>query len=204
LTAADPNFLDFDLFSANDWYMWHNRWEYDRIFLQEWKNIDFLGKKRHILSVIADVTVAGSGVSENVRGAIVEPTDSNSIHIFMCEGVGEFKVQGWYDKQRRWFPEVDPDGDGYPSDSDFFTTGMPLVADPCNVPGLLYSSPVGLFVCGNSTVTEDANSLSGLVESNFNAIPGLGRALKFTFTLYDSKGILEKGRTFTHIVYIGD
>lgn len=29
-------------------------------------------------------------------------------------------------------------------------------------------------------------------------------ALKFTFTLYDSKGILEGGRTFTHIVYLGD
>ena len=28
-------------------------------------------------------------------------------------------------------------------------------------------------------------------------------ALKFTFTLYDSKGIIKNGRTFTHIVYIG-
>jgi len=30
------------------------------------------------------------------------------------------------------------------------------------------------------------------------------RAFKFTFTLYDSKGILEDGKTFTHIVYLGD
>ena len=29
-------------------------------------------------------------------------------------------------------------------------------------------------------------------------------ALKFTFTLYDSKGIIKGGRTFTHIVYIGN
>jgi len=29
-------------------------------------------------------------------------------------------------------------------------------------------------------------------------------ALKFTFTIYDSKGILKQGRTFTHIVYVGD
>ena len=28
------------------------------------------------------------------------------------------------------------------------------------------------------------------------------RAFKFTFTLYDSKGVLKKGRTFTHIVYL--
>lgn len=30
------------------------------------------------------------------------------------------------------------------------------------------------------------------------------RALKFTFRLYDSKGIIENGKKFSHIVYIGD
>jgi len=29
------------------------------------------------------------------------------------------------------------------------------------------------------------------------------RAFKFTFTLYDSKGIIANGKTFTHIVYLG-
>jgi prepilin-type N-terminal cleavage/methylation domain-containing protein len=29
-------------------------------------------------------------------------------------------------------------------------------------------------------------------------------AFKFTFTLYDSKAIIKQGRTFTHIVYLGD
>jgi prepilin-type N-terminal cleavage/methylation domain-containing protein len=29
------------------------------------------------------------------------------------------------------------------------------------------------------------------------------RAFKFTFTLYDSKGVIKNGRTFTHIVYLG-
>ena len=33
--------------------------------------------------------------------------------------------------------------------------------------------------------------------------PG-AKALKFTFTLRDSKRIIENGRRFTHIVYIGD
>ena len=37
----------------------------------------------------------------------------------------------------------------------------------------------------------------------FEKRPGT-RALKFSFTLYDSMGIIEKGRRFTHIVYIGD
>ena len=30
------------------------------------------------------------------------------------------------------------------------------------------------------------------------------KAFKFTFTLYDSKGILKEGKTYTHIVYLGD
>ena len=29
-------------------------------------------------------------------------------------------------------------------------------------------------------------------------------AFKFTFTLYDSKGVIKNGRIFTHIVYLGD
>jgi prepilin-type N-terminal cleavage/methylation domain-containing protein len=33
--------------------------------------------------------------------------------------------------------------------------------------------------------------------------PVAPKALKFTFTLYDSRGIIEGGRTFTHIVYLG-
>jgi hypothetical protein len=32
----------------------------------------------------------------------------------------------------------------------------------------------------------------------------LPKAIKFTFTLYDSKGILKEGRIFTHIVYLGN
>jgi hypothetical protein len=30
------------------------------------------------------------------------------------------------------------------------------------------------------------------------------KALKFTFTLYDSRGVFKEGQTFTHIVYLGE
>jgi hypothetical protein len=30
------------------------------------------------------------------------------------------------------------------------------------------------------------------------------KAIRFTFTLYDSKGVFKNGQTFTHIVYLGD
>jgi hypothetical protein len=144
-----------------------------------------------MLTVIADVTVDGSTILDAARGATVEPADANTIHMLLCEGVGEFKVQGWYDAESRWMPEVDPDGNGDLSDRDFFL-------DDVNVPGVLYPYPPygGVFI-------RSINFSNFLVnEANFNWIPGLGRALKFTFTLYDSKGIIKGGRTFTHIVYL--
>ncbi|MCP4712759.1 MAG: hypothetical protein GY869_29375, partial [Planctomycetes bacterium] len=92
-----------------------------------------------------------------------------------------------YDPQQRWFPEIIWDEDGRIVATDF------IVDDDDSgriheerVPGVLYSPP---FYYN---------------EADFNFIPGLGRALKFTFTLYDSKNIFRQGKTFTHIVYLDD
>ena len=61
-------------------------------------------------------------------------------------------------------------------------------------------------------LTVDANGTFNWQPDNAaiinNALPADGfywpRALKFTFTLYDSRGVFKDGQTFTHIVYIGD
>jgi len=206
-------FFDPNSFTDDDWYAWNNWLEYDKTTLQEWKNIN-RGDKRNMLSVISDVTVGYSNVPDAVRGSIVDPADPNSIHMLMCEGVGEFEVQGWYDAQQRWVPEVDPNGNGILSDdSDFFldpTDSTQL--DPCSVPGVLYPYPPDGFVSISGVFYCDPDTLEGqwkfselrsrLNEERFSEIPGLGRALKFTFTLYDSKGVIKDGRTFTHIVYL--
>jgi prepilin-type N-terminal cleavage/methylation domain-containing protein len=194
------------------WFDWNDRNEYDRISLSEWENIPWRisgdvnePNKPNLLSVIMDVNVVdvnavtgnieGSTVSTRIRGATIETQDPASIHMLLCEGVGEFEVQGWYNG--RWVPEVDPDKDGDLSDSNFY------LVNPENVPGILYPyreippKPYGGVGINN------INYSSQLVnQENFNQIPGLGRALKFTFTLYDSKGIIKEGRTFTHIVYL--
>ena len=194
ILTADPalaGFLDPDNFTDAQWYEWNNRYEYDNIALEAWKSIPSQGKI-DILSVISDVKVGTSGVSEQIRGAMVEPTDPNSIHMLLCEGVAEFKIQGWNDARQRWVPEVDPDGDGNPADTHFFLT------DPNRTPGVLYPYPP----FGGVSINNISYPRQQVDEAHFNAIPGLGRALKFTFTLYDSKGIIEQGRTFTHIVYL--
>jgi len=53
----------------------------------------------------------------------------------------------------------------------------------------------------------DGNINSGLIQWQRSILGLLSispKALKFTFTLYDSKRIIKEGRTFTHIVYLGN
>jgi prepilin-type N-terminal cleavage/methylation domain-containing protein len=200
ILIADLPPFDPNGFGDQQWYDWNNLYEYDKIFLDAWKNIP-LKDKIEMLSVIGDVAVRvstpggtfTSKVKEEFRGANVNPKNPNSIHMLLCQGVGEFKVQSWYDDQRRWIPEVNPDGDRDLDDSDFLLLGNDL--DPNDVPVLWY--PYGAVSIRNINYPAQA-----MDEDHFYSIPGLGRALKFTFTLYDSKGIIKTGRTFTHIVYL--
>lgn len=193
ILTANPgltDFPDFDSFSDTQWYEWNNRYEYDKISLEGWKNISWQNKI-NMLSATTDIEISGTTVNTAIRGVDVEPADANSIHMLLCEGVSEFKIQGWYDAQQQWVPEVDPDGNGDLTDTHFFLN------EPNNVPGVLYPAPNGTININNIDYPRDQ-----IDEAYFNAIPGLGRALKFTFTLFDSRGIIENGMTFTHVVYL--
>jgi len=216
----DEFILDPNAFGATvlEWYRWNNILEYDKITLDGWKNIrwdtdtsDPRGSdqpcKMNILSVITDIRTTADVSDSLLMGATVKPSEPDSIHMLLCEGVGGFKIQGWYDAQQRWIPEIDPDGDGSLSDTDFILDPTDAtILDSENVPGVLYpyrmapSAPYGRVILGGTFSDELYQEI--LNESSFNLIPGLGRALKFTFTLYDSKGIIKQGRTFTHIVYL--
>jgi hypothetical protein len=122
----------------------------------------------------------------------------------MLEGVGSFSVQwGYYAtlpgppplSTWLWWPSTDPDGNGNFIDSDFGTSGMNL-----NSFGFYFNSatPAGWF-------SPTGVSPDGPKGSYYPAVkPAYLKAFKFTFTLYDSKGIFKAGQTFTHIVYLGD
>jgi len=188
ILAADLSAIKPWQFSLGDqWFLWNNLVEYDTLFLEEWKNMP-KNIKEYMLSVITDVSVGSSGVSQPFWGAQVDPAEPNSIHMLLCEGVGEFKIQGWYDEEQRWVPEVDHD--------DFL--------DPNNPNGLWvwYPYPPYGEVNLGRPAFQGGSFQDILNERDFDEIPGLGRALKFTFTLYDSRGIIKKGRVFTHIVYL--
>jgi hypothetical protein len=196
--------------------------EYDTWTMAPWMTIPFddgspappHGGKATMLSIITGFEIGPTYMASSERGAKFDADDPSTVHMLFSEGVGEFSIQGWYYDDNinnlygklpgvyRWFPMIDPDGDGVlTDDSDFRLNGSDIHSDLA--PGLFYHNTDGKHVMGpDETVPASQYPSSLLNQANFNNIPGLGRALKFTFTLYDSKGIFKDGKTFTHIVYL--
>lgn len=184
----------------------NNYYEYDNLTAGEWLTL-LWPDMRHMLTVAADVSVDGA----TAPGGLCADTPAH-VHQVLAQGVSSFNIQGWYEPAKRWFPEVDPDGDRDISDSDFYTTGSPPVLDESAPLRLIYPWPWdlnpdmavdgGIVDFGDTVVNTYRRDL--INRDNFNRIPGLGRALKFTFTLYDSRGVFKDGKTFTHIVYLDD
>lgn len=195
---------------TNNWY------EYDTMSMQQWYDVDFAAKMP-MFSYITGLNILSYAPS-GLRGLRVSPDDTDSIHMMLSQGVGSFSIQGWYDAEQRWVPEIDPDGNGViDEDTDFVLNGSDIDYNayvglwyrdryPNSVYGLF--EPLGPPIWDGFALFGDnwpAPAYSGpFNENTFNHIPGLGRAFKFTFTIYDSKGIFPDGKTFTHIVYLDD
>lgn len=206
---ADP--LGMSKFTDSDWRDWMSNKETDAVSLRGWELIDS-AYKADILSVIGDVEVGLDNYTSKKRdtagGVMLDAAHPQSLHAFLCRGVGQFEIQGWSDAEQRWIPSVNPNGDAsLTDDSDFVLEGdKPRAPDATgrwnrhdgsnldqrNIPGVWY--PRGPAIIGNTAISP--------LDGDFNKTPGLGRALKFTFTLYDSRGLIPNGRTFTHIVYL--
>lgn len=160
--------------------------EYQTMPLEDWLNLDFDLYKKEILAKVLDLRVKGSIAAEG--GPRIDFTTpqktADTIHLLLCKGVGQFHVQIWEPGYRRWWPEIDPNYDGDYSDAD--TRRWDGTAD-------------GYKLIGNQMDTE--NLPGYYVKQNPSEFEAqIGSALKFTFTLYDSKGIFPEGKTFTYIV----
>jgi prepilin-type N-terminal cleavage/methylation domain-containing protein len=136
---------------------------------------------------------------------LINLTDANTLHLLMAQKVGNFSVQWSYlftnagQTYVYWWPSIDPDGNGDLTDSDFVSMG---------------SNSFGFYF--NTIAPSSVTNWSSYSGANGYYYPDLGnprnpsnkpvfpQALKFTFTLYDSRGVFKDGQTFTHIVYIGD
>jgi prepilin-type N-terminal cleavage/methylation domain-containing protein len=156
-------------------------YEHDRLSLSQWK------------------TIQGSSYDAITNTCFgfrpwIDMDDPNTFHKLMCEEVGSFAIQWAYpDDELRWFPSNDPDGDPLTSDSHFG-----LIGEGEDEFGVYFNIP------GSADLT--VQKWYFIDDSKFNGTPfkRYPTALKFTFKLYDSKEILEGGRTYTHIVYLGD
>jgi hypothetical protein len=130
----------------------------------------------------------------------VNLADANTLHLLMAQKVGSFSVQWSYLFTNAgqtfvyWWPNIDPDGNGNLTDSDFGASGITL-----NQFGFHFNTAASSF--STSWFTD---SYAGTMGSYYLTKPSFPQALKFTFTLYDSRGVFKDGQTFTHIVYLGD
>jgi len=190
-TAMDV-FPDFAPFDAADFYINERDLEYDTISPSLWDSVDhrYIEEMMTIITGVQfdyvdddadDTTVDVGGVlnnSGNPIGPEVDLSDPSSLHKLFCDGVSEFRMHFWRVSMGRWWPLADPDGNGNITDSDYpFVNG-----NPAN--GLRPNTNYYFQWPGDGTFLDEF------------------KAIKFTFTLYDSYGVFEDGKTFTHIVYL--
>jgi prepilin-type N-terminal cleavage/methylation domain-containing protein len=162
--------------------------EYQTMALEDWLNLDFSVYKREILAKVLDLRMENSQAIEGgPRIDFSTPqTTANTVHLLLCKGVGQFHVQIWERGYQRWWPEIDPNYDGDYSDADTQRWD---------------GTPNGYRLAGNRI--DDAYPRGYYILRNSSDFDNqIGSALKFTFTLYDSKGVFPEGKTFTYIVYL--
>jgi len=109
------------------------------------------------------------------------PYLEEDLPLYMANGVADFMIQvAVWDPGTQTFI--------WPPDNSVFDNPL-FDSDNDDIFGFFYNVPLSEVI---SEVLVDWQDWSA----------SWPRAIKFTFTLYDSKGIIEGGRTFTHIVYL--
>ncbi|MHC4088519.1 MAG: PilW family protein [Planctomycetota bacterium] len=185
-------------------YMKNDFFEHDSLSLAQWKTVDRIAYDGPILNGCFDLRT------------IFDTRDPNTFQRLMCKGVSSFSIQwAYWDPvyaKFHWFPSSDPDGDGDPADSHFQLMLMNNYPVPPPAPayagfnafGTFFNIPTGqINYWGPISEMIYAYDSINAVNKTF-AVDFFPKALKFTFTLHESKDIIKGGRTFTHIVYLGD
>ncbi|MCX5634327.1 MAG: prepilin-type N-terminal cleavage/methylation domain-containing protein [Planctomycetota bacterium] len=200
ILTADSSLKQFPLeganFSASFTPTGNDSNEYDTNSLSQWKVITSTQANNDKIIATCFDNTSGRPQIDFVSQPLV------GLHMLMTEGVGSFAVQWAYsctasggNTEYRWWPADNPDGDAATVDSDFGNLmGMGKLRF-----GIYFNMSGGVTVANtpdwsgsDQAKTENATPFAGFFP----------RALKFTFRIYDSKGIIKGGRTFTHIVYL--
>lgn len=199
----DPGNIATTFDASFSGYRKNEFYEHDSLSLAQWKIVDRATYNNPILNAcFASRTLFHTG-------------DPNTFQRLMCKGVSSFSIQWayWDPAYNRfhWFPSNDPDGDGNPADSHFqlmLMNGYPASPGPAyanfNAFGTFFNVPTRQINYWGpvSEMIYAYDSING-VNKTFG-VDFFPKALKFTFTLHESRDIIKGGRTFTHIVYLGD
>jgi type II secretory pathway pseudopilin PulG len=162
----------------------NDRYEYDLATLTDWNNLcQNTANCNHLIE-----TCFGNYNDYALGGRPkIDYQDFETLHLLLSQGTIQMQIQFSYldpaTQQIRWFPGIDPAGDGSVA-SDF--SGQSRF-------GYYYNMPVGV----DPDMDGDGNP-----DTLWTFWPTLPKALKFTFVLRDSNGVFDDGKTFTHIVYL--
>lgn len=150
--------------------------EYDNLSLADWKMIldDPARASHYILTCF-----------NNRPGVDLSAADGQSLHMILSQGVGSFAVQRakWDSTTStyKWYPET----------TDFGASTQW---------GEYYYYKADTTYAYTSAFQSSTSGWFHFTEPFTTSI----RAMKFTFTIYDSKGVFPDGKTFTHIVYLNN
>jgi len=178
--------------------------EHDSLSLARWKALDITE-----YDVFSVVTTPILNICFDFP-PWVNMGDAKTFHKLMCQGVGNLAIQwAYWDaayNKYHWFPSNNPDSRGtYSHFTLVKMDGFPATAS--SKPGYVDFDVFGVFFnIPNASQRNYWGIASRMRYNPTNKFPSgfYPKALKFTFTLYDSKGVIKNGRTFTHIVYLGD
>ena len=178
----------------------NNLVEYDQLSLVDWQNlVQTTANNNQLLNTcfnnLQNTTTAGR--------PMIDMKNTNTLHLLLSGHIGEFKVQWAYKSEDqikntatgetfganerfsgvRWWPDY--------SRGDFYQAGFGAYFD---MPGGISGAMVGQW---KTVGVWEHQSEAVYFASDFYP-----KVLKFTFTVYDAKGLFPNGRTFTHIVMI--
>jgi hypothetical protein len=202
ILTADTSLFPFPVIAdVNNFSRANNDgFEHDSISLARWKAI--AGEPNSFGNNKIVDTCFGNRPKIDVQNPVPQ-----GLHILMCQGVGSIAVQWEYQYfpgRYRWWPSSDPDGNPGTRDSDFDPNAMGAITVNQQF-GMYFNMPDGIrydLILNRQWFRPEHARTQAQPGSRIFPPSFYPRALKFTFTLYDSKNIIKGGRPFTHIVYL--
>ncbi len=198
-----PNGTTPDFFAATFFPYTNNRSEYDQLSLAEWKNL--MQTQDNCNQMLQICFNNGTNVSDTGR-PMIDMTNIDTLHLLLSEQISEFKVQ-WAFKSE----DLIDISTGNPFLPDQLFSGLlwwPESGDLLsfveqrrgvffNMPGIV--PPPADVTPPDEWDPVSACKYSPMIVFSPTYVP---RALKFTFTVHDAKGLFPEGKTFTQIVKI--